>query len=98
MGCIHQCKMNQTGCENFEHEVTKAELKEINYEITRQNVNLHKFAKQHGLKYSYVIRMLHGKMKMNYKTLKLLNERLNEKDWVIEYIERQKSEEMINIV
>jgi len=84
--CIHKCKLAHIGavkCPNFDNEVTDIELKELNYEIRKQNVNLKRFAKANGLKYTYLIKMLRGKCEMNYKTLYLLNRRLNE---VVEWL------------
>jgi len=87
--CIHNCGQFKKECLSFERKVTEDELKEINYEIRHQNVNLHKFCRDNNMSYKYFTKALKNKMDMTYKQLFLINNRLNEKDEWVPYIREE---------
>lgn len=87
INCIFTCKNCINDCKLFEPMVGRAELAELNYEIRRQNINLKRFSKANGLKYTYLIKMLKNKEPMSYKILYLLNMRLNEKYEWLDYVD-----------
>lgn len=95
--CIHKCySASKITCDYFEPKVTEEELKELKYEIARQNVNLPRLAKYAGIDYKKLKKMLSGKLEFTYKYLWTLNHRLSEKDWVIDHIEKNGMGENMN--
>jgi len=83
--CIHNCGQIKSQCINFESRISKDELKEINYELRRQNVNIHKLCIDNNLSYKYLIRALKNKMPLTYKQATIIQSRLNEKlEWLYE--------------
>lgn len=96
--CIHKCKRGLNTCVNFENKVTIEELKELNSEIRRQNLNVKRFCRKNGLSYKYLIKALKGKCEFTYKQLYKINQRLNEKDeWIYETERFESNNEEMNI-
>jgi len=87
--CLFECKdAFNSNCQYIQERVTKSELKELNYERVRQNVDMRKLCRDKRLKYKLLMRMFYGKEPFNYKYLYEVNKRLCEKDWIIEFLEK----------
>lgn len=87
LDCIFECKNCMKDCKSFVRAVTKEELGDLKREIRKQNVNLKRFSRANGVKYTYLIKMLKNREPMSYKILYLLNMRLNEKYEWLDYVD-----------
>jgi len=86
--CIYKCKGNKNSCQNYEPMVDEIELEELRHEVRRQNLNIRRFCKKEKLKQHILKDMLNNKIPFSDKYLSILNSRLNEKDWVVEFLEK----------
>lgn len=86
LSCMNDCRRYtcNTPCENYVKAIPIDELNEI---IRYQNVNLRRFCKDNNLKLYILQDMLKGKIPPIYKYLKLLSDRLMEKEEYLPYLE-----------
>lgn len=102
LDCIHEClpeKVNLSKvCLDFEKKIRGDEIKELNYEIKRQNVDLRKMCKGYRignriikLNLRTLKKMLAMKQEFTYKYLFILNHRLSEAGWVDEFLNNHSS-------
>jgi len=92
-----QCLVCRNGCPDMQFKLTgecnnfnpRMTLRELNREISIQNVNLRKLCKKHGLKYGKLKDMLSNRRALLYDYYTILENRLNEKYEFIEYIQKE---------
>lgn len=95
--CMNKCKNKYVGtniCSNRIEAPTEFKLEELNKEIRLQNVNLKRLCskgykignKIYKLNYKLLRKMIEGKSEFEYKYWTILNSRLEEDSWVVDFL------------